>query len=143
MVDRSYASVTFEKVAPLRVAFTPVEGYGKSQMHERTQLVIKDAQAWAALWKRHSGEPLPPEVDFSKHMVLFATIGDRPVLAYKLAVSDVERIGGKLRVTMVEKTMGRYSLGLAPAAITNAGAAALVARSDDPVEFVEQLFYKR
>ncbi|ATQ78561.1 hypothetical protein CR152_31625 [Massilia violaceinigra] len=143
MVDRSYASVTFDKVAPLRVAFKPIEGARKSQMHERTQLVIKDAQGWAALWKRHDGVTPPPDVDFGKHMVLFATTGARPVEAYKLAVSDVERIGGKLRVTTVEKTMGRYSMGPAPAAITNAWAAAVVERSDEPVEFVEQLSYYR
>ncbi|MDQ1833441.1 hypothetical protein [Massilia scottii] len=143
MLDRSYASVTFDKVAPLRVAFKPIDGYRKSQMHERTQLVIKDAQGWAALWKRHSGTAPLPDVDFSKPMVLFATTGDRPVEAYRLAVSDVERIGGKLRVSTVEKTMGRYSMGPAPAAITNAWAAVVVERSDESVEFVEQLSYYR
>ncbi|NHZ89432.1 hypothetical protein F2P45_10455 [Massilia sp. CCM 8733] len=139
VVDRIDVPVTFTQVAPQAVAFRTLEQDDAQTYGNRQRLVIKDAQAWAALWKQHIQAAALPEIDFSKQMVVAAFAGGKPSGGYGLEIGGVDSVGGKLRVTVIESAPGRYSRGITTASLTNPVRFVVLARSDEPVEFVEQM----
>lgn len=139
VVDRIDVPVTFSQVAPQAVALRTLEPSNAQTYGERQRLVIKDAQAWAALWKQHIQLGALPDIDFTKQMVVAAFAGGKPSGAYGLHIGGIERLGGKLRVTVIESAPGRYSRSMATTSLTNPVRLVVINRSDEPVEFVEQM----
>ena len=75
-----------------------------SGIQEAKQMVIKDRAAWEMLWTQHnvnkaSAAPLP-EVDFSKEMVIVATMGTKRTGGFSLEIVRAERRGKKLRIVV-------------------------------------------
>ncbi|NHZ96854.1 hypothetical protein [Massilia sp. CCM 8734] len=139
VVDRVDAPVTFTQVSPQTVPFRTLAQSDAQTYGDKQQVVIKDAQAWAALWKRHIQAAALPEIDFSKQMVVAAFLGGKPDGSYGLAIGGVERVAGKLRVTLVESAPGRYNRSLTTTSLTNPVQFVVLERSDEPVEFVDQV----
>ena len=78
-----------------------------SGIHEPKQEVIKSADAWEKLWKQHTtaeGESEKiPAVDFSKEMVVVATMGTKRTGGYAIEIVGVEAKDKTLRIS-VKKT---------------------------------------
>ena len=65
--------------------------------------VVRDAQAWQALWAAHAGPATnAPDVDFATRMVLAAFAGERPTPGYSVEIVDPRQIGASLVVTVSE-----------------------------------------
>ena len=65
--------------------------------HRRT--VIRSSPEWLALWEEAHAtvipRPDPPEVDFTREMVLVAAMGGRPTGGYSISIPTVKREGGE------------------------------------------------
>lgn len=49
-------------------------------------VVVRDAAAWRKLWHEHGVTKLPPEVDFSRNMVVGVFLGSRPSSGYQVEI---------------------------------------------------------
>ena len=56
-----------------------------------TQVVVRTAADWAALWQRHESGKALPDVDFSREMVLAVAAGSRPTGGWEVDILGVER----------------------------------------------------
>ena len=78
-----------------------------SGIREVKQEVVKSADAWEKLWKQHTttaGEADKiPGVDFSKEMVVVATMGTKRTGGYTIEIVGVEAKDKTLRIS-VKKT---------------------------------------
>jgi len=78
-----------------------------SGVREAKQEVVKSADAWEKLWKQHTtsaGESEKiPAVDFSKEMVVVATMGTKRTGGYTIEIVGVEAKDKTLRIS-VKKT---------------------------------------
>jgi len=82
--------------------------YGGMGMQQH--LVIRDAKAWATVWQQivRAGEPRPdvPVVDFTRDVVIVATLGLRPSSGYSINISEVRVGGGDAVVSLEERDPG-------------------------------------
>ena len=78
-----------------------------SGIHEAKQEIVKSADAWEKLWKQHvtaTGESDKiPAVDFSKEMVVVATMGTKRSGGYSIEIVDVIASDKTLKIS-VKKT---------------------------------------
>jgi len=78
-----------------------------SGIREAKQEVVKSADAWEKLWKQHAtaaGESEKiPAVDFSKEMVVVATMGTKRTGGYAIEIVGVEAKDKTLKIS-VKKT---------------------------------------
>lgn len=76
-----------------------------SEMHNPARFVVRDRDAWRALWSAHAGaESHPPNVDFATSMVAAAFAGVRPTPGYGIEIVGSKREGSSLAV-MVQETL--------------------------------------
>jgi hypothetical protein len=71
--------------------------------------VVRSAAEWKALWLRLpavlDGRPAPPpKVDFAKETVLAVFMGRKPTAGYAVRIAEARIKGGKLVVTLRERT---------------------------------------
>jgi PrcB C-terminal len=94
------ASNAWAEPLPIR---TLVKG-AFSGIQEPKQEVIRDKATWEKTWAKHSASSKSagkmPEVDFSKEMVIFVTMGRKNTGGYSIQVTKVEPMGDKLRITV-------------------------------------------
>jgi hypothetical protein len=96
--------------APGGLALRPVANGNHSGIEQRGQRVIRTAEEWKKLWADHSArssDKTPPDVDFSKDMVLAAFMGRCTTGGYSVAIPDARVVGKKLVVSVVETAPGR------------------------------------
>jgi hypothetical protein len=78
-----------------------------SGIREAKQEIVKSANAWEKLWRQHTttaGESDKiPAVDFSKEMVVVATMGTKRSGGYTIEIEGVEAKGKTLKIS-VKKT---------------------------------------
>lgn len=92
------------------VPFTVVETGTTSGVRAPTQVVVRDAGTWAALWRSHAGPGAPvPAVDFSRDMIIAVFAGESP--ARTVAISRIAREQGGLVVWYVLRETGPQSDG--------------------------------
>ena len=100
--------------------------------------VIQDPQAWAQVWAQVKGNqlnpPLPPEVDFSRSMVLAVFMGRRSSGGHQIQVSGVNIQGETWLVEVTETSPGPGCL--TTQAITQPFHLALAPAHAGPVRFV-------
>ncbi len=73
-----------------------------SGIGEPRQIVIRDAQAWAALWNEHQpGVPMPP-VDFTRYMVVGVFLGARPNEGHELHIIDFKTLPDQIALEYQE-----------------------------------------
>jgi protease stability complex PrcB-like protein len=123
-----------EEVGILR-AFPPSTSGGHAAPARE---ILRDAPSWAAAWKRANAHmaPIPaaPEVDFSKEMVALAALGEKPSAGFGVEIVGARLAEGKLRILYAEHEAPPG--GMAATVITHPWHAVVIARTDDPVEWV-------
>jgi hypothetical protein len=136
-VARSDAAVEFVNVEAAAVAFTSIEQSTRSNIGDARSVVIRDAAAWAALWKEHKGDAAPlPAVDFNKAMVLGVFLGSQPNGCYSTSFSRVYRNGKKIVAVHADTVPGMGVM--CTMNITTPAELVVVERSDATVEFASQ-----
>ena len=123
------------------VAIAPIEGAAsQTSSHLATErLVIRDAQAWQTFWQGIvagvSPQPAVPEIDFERHMVIAAAMGQRTSGGYDIAIETAYMLDGAL-YAVVKSTSPGPTCGAA-AVMTAPVVAMITDRFDGPVQFVE------
>lgn len=106
---------------------------------EPRRQVIRDAQAWAAFWDEfHTNvdpKPALPPVDFTRHMVLAAAMGQRSSGGYAITIEEVHAGTGLMIARVLEQSPGEECM--VTGALTAPATAVLVPQSDGDVEFQE------
>jgi hypothetical protein len=78
-----------------------------SGLEKPRRLVIREEAEYFALWAQHAAElnrlALPPDVDFSREMVVLVAMGTRPTGGYYIDVVDIELHGHTLRILVGER----------------------------------------
>ena len=105
-----------------------------SRLVEPRRFVIRDPQAFAAVWTAHAGsDAAVPRVDFETHMVVAVFAGERPTPGYGVAVTGSRREADAL-VVVVEETAPDRS-GVAAQVLTSPYHVALLPRDDGEIRF--------
>jgi hypothetical protein len=106
------------------------------------RLVIKNRDEFNNFWKRLTARvppgqwvPPPPEIDFSKEMVVVAAMGTRPTSGYWTIIDGACEVDGQIEV-FVSNVEDVSCVGRFPAVTTPADAVRLP-RTDLPVVFRE------
>jgi hypothetical protein len=107
-------------------------------IQEPTLQVIKDKAAWEKLWAKHAAGlktvEKPPEIDFSKEMVILVAMGRQNTGGYRIQITRVEPIGGKLHISVLKTTPPPG--GMSIQVLTAPFEMVAVPKSDLPPEFV-------
>ena len=75
-----------------------------SRVVEARRFIIRDRQAFAAIWAAHAGPAsTPPTVDFNNRMVAAVFAGERPTPGYSIEVAGTQRQDDALAVLIVER----------------------------------------
>jgi uncharacterized membrane protein len=75
-----------------------------SRLVEARRFLIRDRQAFAAVWAAHAGPDAPvPTVDFDSRMVAAVFAGERPTPGYAIEVTGTAREGADLVVVVEER----------------------------------------
>jgi hypothetical protein len=110
-----------------------------SGIRDVKQEVIKSAEAWEKLWKQHStaagASDKMPAVDFSKEMVIVATMGTKRTGGYTIEIVDVEAKDKALKISIKKTAPPPDAMTIQ--ALTAPFHFVAVPRSDLKPEFVE------
>lgn len=111
-----------------------------SGITDRRRLVIEDSETWSQFWAELQSmvvpKPDPPTVDFSTHVVVAATMGQRLTGGYSIRIDDISRAEERTRVVVVETAPGPTCL--TTQAFTAPATAVTVSRPTGTIEFVER-----
>jgi len=124
------------------LTFDPVEEVSTplSAIVERQRLVIRDAAAWAAFWDEFAARveprPDPPAVDFTTHMVIAATMGQKTSGGHSISVEEVAEKDGTMYARVLETSPGVSCVNIT--VMTAPAVAVVVPRHDGTVAFVEE-----
>ena len=106
------------------------------------RLVIKNRDEFSEFWKQltarippANGIPPPPEVDFSKEMVVVAAMGQRPTSGYRTFIDGACEVDGQLEV-FVSNVDDVSCIGRADV-VTYPADAVRLPRTDLPIVFRE------
>ena len=111
-----------------------------SLVQDRRRLVIRNATEWSDFWSELQGAvvptPQPPAVDFTRQVVVAATMGQQPSSGYAIEFADVFEADGTLFPVVVE-TSPAAGCVLTPV-VTAPAVAVLIDRADLEISFVEE-----
>jgi PrcB C-terminal len=79
----------------------------QSGIESPTQVLARNAEEWAALWRRHAGDRERPAVDFSREMVVGVFMGTRPNAGFSTAIVTSMEVKGVLVVRYAETVPAR------------------------------------
>jgi hypothetical protein len=129
------ASDTWADPLPIR---TLVKG-AFSGIQEPKQEVIRDKTTWERTWTKHSASSKSagkmPEIDFSKEMVIFVSLGRKNSGGYSIQVTKAEPMGDKLQITVSRTAPPAGAMTIQ--ALTAPFQIVAVPKSDLSPEFVE------
>lgn len=107
---------------------------------QRQRLVIRDAEAWGRFWERaHSSiEPMPPtpDIDFSRNVVVAATMGSRSHGGFSIQVESIYELDRRVNVVIRERSPGANCI--TTAAFTAPATAVRIGRPGAEIVFVER-----
>jgi len=119
------------------IPFETIEQGGNSGVRTGKTLAIYDEAAWKGLWAEHkkgsSPGATPPEVDFSKQMVVAIFLGERRTGGYFVTVKSISADSGGLTVGYEENRPGRGCI--VTMALTYPFQIIRLARVEGPVTF--------
>jgi len=105
-----------------------------SRLVEPRRFVIRDSQAFAAVWTAHAGTDAGlPRVDFDAQMVVAVFAGERPTPGFAITVAGTQRESDAL-VVLVEETSPASS-EVAAQVLTSPYHIAALARDDGEIRF--------
>jgi hypothetical protein len=84
---------------PAPVPFVTIARGDHSGIDKVREVVVRGAADWKALWRQHAPEQAAPDVDFSKWMVVGVFGGEFNTGGFPVAITAIEREGGRLVVT--------------------------------------------
>jgi hypothetical protein len=120
-------------------AYTTLERSNFSGVERAQQLVLRDAQAWAALWARHASrrQPVPPlpAVDFGREMVLALFAGALASSCQGIGPIELRMLADRVQLRYRESAPPPPGTACATG-ITTPALLLRVPRSELPVEFV-------
>lgn len=109
-----------------------------SGLTQRERIVVRDAESWAALWPRIMGSHRPlhtlPPVNFSREMLVVASVGTRPSGGHTITIDSVSGGRDRLFVFLSERSPGPRC-GVT-AALSEPVTLARLVRNELPVSFV-------
>lgn len=73
-----------------------------SRLVESRRFVIRDPQAFAAIWSAHAASDQPPAIDFDTRMVVAVFAGERPTPGFGVTVTGSRREADALVITVEE-----------------------------------------
>ena len=79
-----------------------VDKGGQSEVAAPRQVTIRDADAWAALWRAHAPDRPQPAVDFAREMVVGIFLGTRPTAGFAVEIAGYRLEDNRLVVTYRE-----------------------------------------
>jgi uncharacterized membrane protein len=92
-------------------SLTTVAKGDASEITDPARFVVRDADAWRALWSAHAGAGAqPPDVDFAAGMVAAAFAGERPSPGYGIEIVGSRREGSSLAVMVKEELPPRGTI---------------------------------
>jgi hypothetical protein len=110
-----------------------------SGIREAKQEVVKSADAWEKLWKQHATAAATsdkiPAVDFSKEMVVVATMGTKRTGGYSIEIVGVEAKDKTLKISVKKSSPPPDAMTIQ--ALTAPFHLVAVPKSDLKPEFVE------
>ena len=110
-----------------------------SELRQPERLVIRDQSAWidawASLWPAFAPIPAPPNVDFSREMIVFVALGERPTGGYSILVDSAGTNGQGVTVWIGTSAPGAHCG--TTLAFTQPVDIARLPRIGVPVHFVE------
>jgi hypothetical protein len=116
-----------------------------SGIQDPRQEVLRDQKKWEELWKAHAvrSNPAPrlPEVDFTKEMVIAATMGRQRTGGYTIEITGVETTDTELKISIKRTTPPPGTMAIQ--ALTAPFHFVAVPRSDLKPVFVEAGVAKR
>jgi hypothetical protein len=103
------------------------------------RMVIRDEATWETVWAELEGpstNAMPiPQIDFTRNMILVATLGTKPTAGYTVSLGPTYETDTQV-TTYVQKTSPGKKCGTAEM-VTHPFSAASLPRSDLVVKFVE------
>ncbi len=123
------------------ISFETVLNSQYSGIRTPRRAVIRDAEQWRAFIREATNvdgtnPAAPAEVDFTREMVIVAAMGMRRSGGYSIAIENIFSAAGKLLVVVRE--VSPKTASMTTQALTAPLMAVRVARSNDPVSFVER-----
>jgi len=87
-------------------SFSTIEKGSASGITTPTTLAVKSQEDWHRVWARHAWvrtpTPGPPQIDFSKEMVIAVFAGERTTGGFTVEITAIEDSPGAVRVTYRE-----------------------------------------
>lgn len=128
------SDVVFRQITPGRIDFNTIDRSAYSRIQEPMNVVIRDADSWAALWHRHTGTTgNVPAIDFRTTIVVGVFRGVLPNGCYATEIVDIYVAGSGMNVARVDTVPSAESI-CTLALVTPAHLVALQ-RSDQSVLF--------
>lgn len=110
-----------------------------SQIRQSERLVIRDqtawVAAWASLWPALAPIPAPPNVDFTREMIVFVALGERSTGGYSILVDSAGANAQGVTVWIGSTAPGARCV--TTQAFTQPVDIARLPRVDAPVHFLE------
>jgi hypothetical protein len=85
----------------------PHTSYSGSKFEDPFRFVVRDRDAWHDVWKQiyqhnpsNGPYPEPPEIDFSREMVIVAAMGQRPTSGYEIIIDGAYERDDRLEVVV-------------------------------------------
>jgi hypothetical protein len=91
-------------------AFTNVAKGDASGQQIARQVTARTPAEWAAVWKAHSTTEKPPQIDFTKSMVVGVFLGSKPSAGYEVEIVGVRTQNKELVVEYVQRQPGRGTM---------------------------------
>ena len=82
----------------------------QSNVSARGEVTIRDAEAWATLWREHAPNRPQPAVDFSREMVVGVFLGTRATAGFAVEVVGARDAGNETTVQYRETTPARDAI---------------------------------
>ncbi len=124
--------------------FKIIEQGFRSGIHDQRAVAIRDEAAWNTLWTEHKRGPFPtttpPQVDFSREMVVAVLLGERRTGGYSVNIINIAAVPEGLRVDYEEIRPGRGCL--VTMAITYPFVIVRLPRVEGPVMFNHEVHAK-
>ena len=87
-----------------------VDKGSRSEVASTRQVTVRDADAWAALWRSHAPDRPQPAVDFAREMVVGIFLGTRPTAGFAVEMVGYRLEGDRAVVTYRESRPGGGTL---------------------------------
>ncbi|HKZ94207.1 MAG TPA: protease complex subunit PrcB family protein [Candidatus Bathyarchaeia archaeon] len=127
----------FETVVQEKLEFATIDRGSHSGQINPAYFVIQDTETWIEVWNQHAqfmlDPPPPPSIDFSKHTVIAAFMGEVNTGGYAVNVYDLIDTGSSI-VAKIEKTRPGPTC-IVTQALTQPYHIVQIAKTDKPIFF--------